>query len=406
MAKSKLRLDTRHSLKDGTYPVQIAVGYGTNIYLSTGIYLAATEWDGTCRKATGKNAKRINSVLDTLLTRVANRILELMENGRWGKLTGPQVREMLTDLDLDAPTVGVPTLGALFETVIGTKTGGTATLFSQTLKKLTAYCNPYEVRFEKITKLWIDGFYGSLRGLSVNSRGMHLRNLRNVINYALDEGITQNYPFRNYRIPSEETAMRVLPVEKMRRLAKLRLSAYDTEYRDMFLLTFYLIGINMVDLAALTKDSIVDGRIEYRRAKTGKFYSIKIEPETQAILDRYRGKRHLLSPFDKYDNYKDYVAHFNAALRKIGPVKTTGGKPQYHKNHLPVMQPLEIAITSYWSRYSWATYAADLDIPRDTISEALGHKYGSSITGVYIKFSRDKIDAANRKVMDYVLNGK
>lgn len=406
MAKSKLRLDMRHLLKDGTYPVQIAVGYGTNIYLPTGIYLAATEWDETTRKATGKSAKRINSVLETLLTRVANRILELMENGRWGNLTGPQVREMLTDLDLDAPTVGVPTLGTLFETVISTKTGGTATLFNQTLKKLTAYCNPYEIRFEKITKLWIDGFYSSLRGLSVNSRGMHLRNLRNVINYAMDEGITQNYPFRNYRIPSEETAMRVLPVEKMRKLLKLQLSTYDTEYRDMFLLSFYLIGINMVDLAGLTKDNIVDGRIEYRRAKTGKFYSIRIEPEAQAILSRYKGKKHLLQPFDLYDNYKDYTAHLNASIRKIGTVKTVGGKPQYTKNHLPVMQPLEPAITSYWARYSWATYAADLDIPKDTISEALGHKYGSNITGVYIKFSRDKIDAANRKVIDYVLNGK
>lgn len=406
MAKSKLRLDKRHSLKDGTYPVQIAVGYGTNIYLSTGIYLDATEWDETARKATGKSAKRINSVLDTLLTRVANRILELRENGLWGNLTGAQLREMLTNLDLDSPTVGVPTLGALFETIISTKTGSTAVLFSQTLKKLNAYCNPYEVRFEKITKLWLDGFYSSLKGLSVNSRGMHLRNLRNVINYAIDEGITQNYPFRNYHIPSEETAMRVLPIEKMRKLVNLPLSAYDGEYRDMFLLTFYLIGINMVDLAGLTKESIVDGRIEYRRAKTGKFYSVKIEPEAKVILDRYKGKKHLLSPFDKYDDYKDYAAHLNASLRKIGVVKTVQGKPQYTPNHLPIMQPLETAITSYWSRYSWATYAAELDIPKDTISEALGHKYGSNITGVYIKFSRDKIDAANRKVIDYVLREK
>lgn len=194
---------------------------------------------------------------------------------------------MLTNLDLDAPTVGVPTLGALFETIIGTKTGGTKMLFEQTLKKLTAYCSPYQIRFEKITKLWIDGFYNSLQGLSVNSRGMHLRN---VINYALDENITQNYPFRNYRIPSEETAMRVLPVEKMRQLVTLQLSAYNREYRNIFLLSFYLVGINMVDMAALTKYNIVDGRIEYRRAKTGKFYSIKIEPEIQELLDRYRGK--------------------------------------------------------------------------------------------------------------------
>ena len=58
MAKSKLRLDTRRKLKDGTYPVQIAVGYGTNLYLATGIFLSADEWDSTTSRATGKSAKR------------------------------------------------------------------------------------------------------------------------------------------------------------------------------------------------------------------------------------------------------------------------------------------------------------------------------------------------------------
>lgn len=38
MGKSTLRLDTRRVLKDGTYPIQIVVGHGTNIYLSTGVY--------------------------------------------------------------------------------------------------------------------------------------------------------------------------------------------------------------------------------------------------------------------------------------------------------------------------------------------------------------------------------
>ena len=37
MAKSCLRLDLRRPLKDGTYPVQVKVGYGTNLYLATGV---------------------------------------------------------------------------------------------------------------------------------------------------------------------------------------------------------------------------------------------------------------------------------------------------------------------------------------------------------------------------------
>ena len=59
-------------------------------------------------------------------------------------------------------------------------------------------------------------------------------------------------------------------------------------------------------------------------------------------------------------------------------------------------------LTWYWARYSWANYAVDLDIPKDIISEALGHKHGSNVTGIYIKYSLNKIDAANRRVIDYL----
>ena len=408
MAKTNLRLDTRRALKDGTYPVQIRVGYGTNIYLSTGIFLKPDEWDDRSCQCIGKGAKKINSVLTTLLTQISNRILELRESGLYYKLTSLQLRQMLSNLDLAAPTIGVPTLGAMFAKVISTKADGTRMLFEQTLKKVNAYCGDADVvHFHEITKSWVIGFANSMPRLSVNSRGMHLRNLRNVINFAIDEGVAQNYAFRNFHIPSEETAMRVLPVEKMRQLAGLKLCKADEEYRDIFLLCFYLIGINMKDLALLTPASYSGGRIEYRRAKTGKLYSIKVEDEARAIIEKYKGAKHLLAPFDRYKRHNDYLVHFNKALRRIGPQKLDkSGKPMYTNNHLPVMEPLEPGLTSYWARYSWATYAADLDIPKDTISEALGHVHGSKITGVYIKFSRDKIDAANRRVIDWMLYNK
>lgn len=407
MAKSHLRVDTRRALADGTYPIQIAVGYGTNIYLSTGLFTLLDDWDAKTQQCTGKGAKKINSVLSTLLLQVSNRILELRENGIYKRLTRAQLRQMLSNLELTAPTVGVPTLGEMFEKVIATKTPKTGALFRQTLKKINAYCGDAgAVHFEAINKTWLLGFYNSpaMASLSVNSRGMHLHNLRNVINFAVDDGVTQNYAFRNFRIPKEETEMRVLPVEKFRALLALQLNKTDSEYRDIFVLAYYLIGINLVDLAGLTADSIVDGRLQYRRAKTGKLYSIKIEPEAAAILEKYRGKNHLLAPFDRYQRYTDYLAHLNKALRRLGPpVLGDDGHPQYTKNHLPVMAPIEPKVTSYWARYSWATYAADIDIPKDTISECLGHEHGSKITGVYIKFSRDKIDAANRAVIDYLL---
>jgi integrase len=232
-----------------------------------------------------------------------------------------------------------------------------------------------------------------------------MRCLRRAFNYALERDITANNPFRHYRIPIEETVMRVLPIEKMRQLLTMETRYHYTEYRDMFLLTFYLIGINTVDLSRLTHDNVVDGRIEYRRAKTGKLYSIKIWPETAAILEKYKGKNHLLSVFDRCSNYKAYQGTMNNALTRLGhPARDKDGKVITAKNGQAKMVPLEKDLSIYWARYSWATYAADLDIPKDTISEALGHSHGAKVTGIYIKYSRDKVDAANRKVIDYLLD--
>lgn len=59
-------------------------------------------------------------------------------------------------------------------------------------------------------------------------------------------------------------------------------------------------------------------------------------------------------------------------------------------------------LTTYWARHTWATIASELDIPIETIGLALGHKVGSSVTNIYIRYNPAKIDDANRKVIDYV----
>lgn len=405
MGKSTLRLDTRRALKDGTYPIQIVVGHGTNIYLSTGIYASISEWDNLTKQFVGKGNKRVNNILATMLASITARIFELKENGQWQKLSRPQIKQMLTNLDLISPTVDVPTLGMAFDNLEDVKSESTRQIVVNARKKLVAFCGDLNnIQFNDISRVWLDDFYKSMATLSVNSKSLYMQILRKAIYWAIDREYTTNNPFRHYHIKSEETRMRVLPIEKMRTLLNLDLQYRYGEYRDLFMLTFYLIGINTVDLSKLTEDNIRNGRLEYRRAKTNKLYSIKIEPEAEEIIKRYRGKKHLLSFFDKHKNYKTFRGLVNEALSRIGPVAVNErGLAIKSENKRAIMQPLEKDLTIYWARYSWATYAADLEIPKDTISEALGHSHGAKVTGVYIKYNRDKVDEANRKVIDYVL---
>lgn len=408
MAKSTLRLDTRRALKDGTYPIQIVVGYGTNIYLSTGIYATREEWNELTKQFVGMGSKRVNNILTTMLASVTTRIFELRENGQWQKLTRPQIKQMLTNLDLTAPTVGAPTLGMAFDKLEDVKSENTRQIVINARKKLVAFCGDLNnIRFNDISRIWLDDFYKSMTTLSINTKSLYMQVLRKAVYWAIDREYTSNNPFRHYRIKSEETRMRVLPIEKMRTLLSLDLKYRYGEYRDLFMLTFYLIGINTVDLSKLTEDNIRNGRLEYRRAKTNKLYSIKIEPEAEEIIRRYKGKKHLLNFFDNHKSYRTFRGLANEALSRIGPFAIDNkGQVLKSESNRAIMQPLEKDLTIYWARYSWATYAADLDIPKDTISEALGHSHGAKVTGVYIKYNRDKVDEANRRVIDYVLKGE
>ena len=63
-------------------------------------------------------------------------------------------------------------------------------------------------------------------------------------------------------------------------------------------------------------------------------------------------------------------------------------------------------LTLYWARHSWATIAYSIGIPKDVISQALGHSFGVAIMDVYIDYDNEKVDEANRRVLDWVLYGK
>ncbi len=379
MGKSALRLDTRRALKDGTYPVQIKVGYGTNLYLSTDIYLAPSDWNAKLQVCIGPGSRKINNILGMLLLSINNRIAEMMERGVFTSLTKEQLRQMLTNLQLNAPTVDVPTLGHYFTKVIELKTGSTRTSYDQTRKRLSEYCGDLDkVKFSDLNYSFLEGWQKQLGKYKRNTISRRMKDLKAVIRYAYENGVEVNPAYLKIDSSAEDdTPLRSLPVEAMRQLMDMQLSGKKAMYRDAFVLSFLLIGINPTDLKKLTKDSVVNGRLQYKRSKTGKNYSIRIEPEAQAIIDRYAGEKHLLNYAEKYKCFEQNCNNFLSSV--------TDG------------------LTLYWARYSWANYAVDLDIPKDTISESLGHRHGAHITGIYIRYSLDKIDAANRAVIDYVL---
>lgn len=284
------------------------------------------------------------------------------------------------------------------------KKESTREVYMHTYSRMVAFTEEEGMRldalhFEDITKEWLMKFdvFLSRTSPSKNARNIHLSNIRAVFNEAIDDEITTFYPFRRFKIRPVATAKRNLKVEELRQLFNYPCEAHAAKYLDMFKLIFMLIGINSIDLAHLKE--VKDGRVEFHRSKTNRWYSIKVEPEALEIIKRYKGQNWLVDILDHWRNHKDYTLKLNSVLKRIGEVKRVGlgGKKIY--------KPLFPNISTYWARHSWATIAASLDIPKDTIAHALGHG-NNTVTDIYIDFDQKKVDEANRRVLDWVFYNK
>lgn len=397
ISRCRLILDTRRALKDGSYPVKISVPYSKDLLISTGISVSSCDWTGDAY--TGPQAKAVNSLLNAQLARISGRVQDLKDRGKLHGLPPATLRKALEAEDPET-VIGRdtrPDIIRIAEAFIALKKpGSTRDLYLRTLDKVKAYIGGKTVHVDDLDRVWLTGFEASIGG-KVNARAVHLRNLRAICNFALDEDYTSYYPFRKFKIKTEETRKRALTIEQLRAIRDLDCEPWQREHRDMFMLIFYLIGVNPADIFTAGPEALRNGRLEYRRAKTGRLYSIKVEPEAMEILERYRGKRFLLSALDRYKDYKDYLHHVNDALKTLGMDARWGVKRKG--------KAIEPGLSCYWARHTWATIAAELDISDPTISLALGHATaGHRTTAVYIKRNDAKIDEANRKVIDF-LNG-
>jgi integrase len=155
-------------------------------------------------------------------------------------------------------------------------------------------------------------------------------------------------------------------------------------------------GINMRDLMLLKPDCLKNNRIIYRRAKTGKLYSIQITTEIATALATFTPNETLLGLIPsaqlnssiKVNHFQQFLKVTNKHLKKLGVI-------------IAVSEP----ISTYVFRYTYANVAKQLGYSKDLIAEALGHEYGNSVTGIYLEhFDNDVVDKMNQELINAVLS--
>jgi integrase len=155
------------------------------------------------------------------------------------------------------------------------------------------------------------------------------------------------------------------------------------------MLSFYLCGMNAVDIYHTKTQNIHNGRIDYNRAKTkGRrkdraFISIRIVEEAQPLIDKYLDI--LPSKYTSHEGLDSALSKGMKDLRKLT------GIPD---------------ITFYWARHSFASLARNsCRMSKDDVAVALNHvDEGHRTTDIYIAKDWKILDEVQEKVVGLLKN--
>ncbi|MFN8345075.1 MAG: site-specific integrase [Spirosomataceae bacterium] len=380
-------LDTRRQKKDGTYPIIMRLGHNEKTTsIPVGISIDQKDWDDKKRliknsyKGTSSVA-RLNNQIQKTKADAMDVILKLHESGVLQTLSITSIKDRI--VQKEAKDSFFQFADQCVNELLQAHRVGTARSYKGLISVLKEYRKGKDLLFKEITFDFLSKFEirHKSKGNGANGLAVYMRTIRAIYNKAVKSGSVDKefYPFGDYKIKTTPTEKRALDGEFLKKIIELDIATshicFDT--RNYFLASYMMYGMNFADMAYLEKSSIENGRIRYRRRKTGKLYDIKITPPLEEILGHFMEE----NPDSKF--IFPILKRDAPALREKD---IQWARKRYNKK-LKILASLcgiGSNLTSYVSRHSFATQAMLHDIPLAAISTMLGHS-SLKTTEIYLK---------------------
>ncbi len=396
MATLSLVLDKRRQKKDGTFPLVFQVVMNTvPVKISTG--LSINEYDFDSVAGVHKRSIILNDQLNILEATYSKRLQQFCLLDPTCR-SANEIKKYLLNKTPDELTISEFWDNTILELRNLGRLGG-ANIYSQSKVRIGKHID-LNIPFRKFVyrDLLTLEQQMHMAGIGTNSVGVYFRTFRAICNKAIKEDVVNYewYPFRKYTIKKEKTTPRVISKNELSQYFSLDIPVEHSSfvYWNVGKLLFMLRGINITDLLLLKKTNIRNGRVIYKRAKTGKLYSIKLTEDIEDVFAAFSPNETLLGLVTQEQiNSTRRKEHFNQRIKVINQ----------HLDKLGRLLSLEEKLTTYVFRYTYANVAKQLGYSKDLIAEALGHEYGNSVTGIYLEqFDLEVVDSMNDNIISVV----
>ena len=199
------------------------------------------------------------------------------------------------------------------------------------------------------------------------------------------------HPFVLFKMPVSNIRELDLSVDELKKIRDVKLfKSVHIMARDIFMLTYYLGGINLRDL--MEYDFTKGNCMRYIRHKTRNSkkneneIAFTIQPEAQTIIERYISENGKLV-FGKYESYEKV---YSLVFRHIGKVTDLAG--------------INRKVSYYSARKTFAQHGYDIGIEIEKIEYCIGHsmKNNRPIFN-YIRIMQEHADKVFREIFDQLL---
>lgn len=340
--------------KQGTALVQVEASLNQRkVYFKTNIYLKPEHWDKRISQViVHPQANDLNAMLFEFVLHLQGVELALWKRGV------PATLSLLKDAMKKNRPVNVtfPVFAKEYVTHSDRRESTKENLYT-TITVLQEFRPGLD--FKDITYTFLKDFEVYLRekGNGINTVAKHLRQLRTLVNEAINQGYihADAYPFRKYKIKQEKGRHEFLTPDELKKLENLEVS--DRKLRhvlDAFLFCCY-VGLRFSDFCQLKQSNF----IKVNGKKWLHFKSIKTGIELRLPLHLlFEGKA--LAILDRYDIAEFANLGSNSETNKVLAVITGMARIKKH-------------VTYHTARHTCATLLIHQGVPITTVQRLLGH---------------------------------
>lgn len=393
MATIKLAVLKHTKAKNGSYKIRISVGHRSEThYIVTPYSVNAFSQFDNGIVVRVPNAHEINIKLRNLLNDYEERLQRIDSPDDY---TCKELRDLLKSMCSHSSKVTFKQVSEHYQKELTEDGRGSyAGMLKNSLRLFLDFTHG-DVFLSEVSTITILEFERWLKrkGVSQTYISMTLSMTRTIINRAIKMQLIAYdvHPFTYWKRPADAEREIDISVESVRairdaqpRLKKQRIA------RDIFMLSYYLGGINLIDLLDIDFRGV--SVLEYTRHKSrnmklsDKRISFTLQPEAKELINKWMNRNTGRLDFGYKFSYKNFLAYVTRSIKSLAKDLNL---PDYNK------------VCYYSARKSFVQHGFDLGISLEVLEYCIGQSVKSNRPIFnYLKIMRKHADVAFRIILD------